>query len=295
MQPDLPLDPYLLGLLLGDGALKSNGIMYSTSDEELLASVRSLVPAGIRVWQSSSNCYDYRLSARAGQPNPLLARIRQLGLAGKTSYYKFIPESYKRSSIADRIAILQGLCDTDGAVGPKGGHVEFSTSSEQLAQDLQEVVESLGGTARLTARIPSYTHKGERLTGAVAYRLHINLPAAVQPFRLQRKQNGYHGGATLRTHPKRLIRKIEFKGYEATQCIRVDAPDHLYLTNHFVVTHNTASSASVAHLLNAYPAIVIGPAHMPEKWVEELQDTVPDIYPVIVTNIAEMRGVYEEY
>ncbi len=88
----------------------------------------------------------------------------------------------------------------------------------------------------------------------------------------------------------------------------LDAQKHMAIaTSRVLKAHKTAtmvaemgfgkssSSASVAHLLNAYPAIVIGPAHMPEKWVEELQDTVPDIYPVIVTNIAEMRGVYEEY
>lgn len=293
VQPDLPIEPYLLGLLLGDGTLQLHGINFTTADEELLASVRHLVPIEVNLHDNKR--YTYRLTAKPGQPNPLLNQIRQLGLGGKTSYYKFIPDPYKRASIPARIALLQGLCDTDGTVEPKGGRVEYSTSSQQLALDVQELVESLGGTARLMSRIPGYTHKGERLTGAIAYRLHIHLPATIQPFRLQRKRNRYHGGATLRTLPKRLIRKIEFKGYEETQCIRVAAPDHLYLTGHFAVTHNTAIAASTLHLLDAYPAILIGPPHLTEKWADEFRDTVPDIMPVIVTNIVELRGVYEEY
>jgi hypothetical protein len=181
--------------------------------------------------------------------NPLLKHLRALGLTGTRATTKFIPTNYKFNTVANRIALLQGLLDTDGSVDTRS-HIEYSTSSKQLARDVIELVQSLGGTATVSARIPKYTYQGQRREGQRSYRLVISLPAAIRPFRLSRKANRY-------THrpkypPSRAITAVTFVGRKEAQCIAVDAPDHLYVTDDYIVTHNTVMGMLIGHALQQF-------------------------------------------
>lgn len=238
---DLPLDPYLLGTLIGDGCLRTS-TMLSTADEEILESARVLVPAGVEVRHQAA--YDYRLSGTKGKKNPVTAALAQVGLRGTTSTDKFIPNQYKFSSAADRLALLQGLLDTDGGVKPGTNNISFSTSSEQLADDVIELVRSLGGRASKNRRLTHYTHNGEKRQGKPSYRLGIRLPAGLTPFRLSRKLSAWTPAAKY--EPTRAIVSIERIGVKAAQCIAVDAPDHLYVTDDYIVTHNTSLLRTLA-------------------------------------------------
>jgi hypothetical protein len=171
---------------------------------------------------------------------------RALGLTGTRAVSKFIPYIYKFNGVADRVALLQGLLDTDGSVDG-ASRIEFSTVSKQLARDVIELVQSLGGTATLSERIPTYTYQGQRRQGRRSYRLNIALPAEIRPFRLSRKANRY-------THrpkypPSRAITEVQYVGRKQAQCIAVDAPDHLYVTDDYIVTHNTMIGMLIAHAM----------------------------------------------
>ena len=168
--------------------------------------------------------------------SPLLNYLKDNNLWMQDAMGKHIPSDYKFSSIEDRIALLQGLMDTDGSCSIDGT-VEFSTSSPQLADDVKWLVQSLGGTVSMSERNTTYTYKNRIKTGKKSYRLYMKIPNDIMPFRLDRKNKNIQ----LRTkYPiRRFISNVEYIGKKEAQCILIDHPDHLYLTNDCIVTHNT--------------------------------------------------------
>lgn len=154
--------------------------------------------------------------------------LRALGLMGKRSYEKSIPAAYRFNSVEVRLDILRGLMDTDGTVDVKTGMPSFCSTSEQLASDVQWLVESLGGICRIT-------EKGTT-SGRTAYQCWIRYDRPTDLFRLQRKREL----CKERRRPvRRMLLSIEPIGSKPCQCIAIDHPSRLYLTDHFVPTHNS--------------------------------------------------------
>ncbi|MFF4350819.1 helicase-related protein [Streptomyces sp. NPDC001530] len=223
-----PLDPYLFGLLLGDGSFRHN-LRLSTVDDEIREAVDAAVaPDCVLVPVPGSKCdYTVRLAGPkgGGRRNPVISTLRSLGLWGVTSHDKFVPLVFKNTTIKNRLSLLQGLMDTDGTVKPSGLDASFCSASKQLAEDVAWLVRSLGGRARVVPKKEAYT-------------VSVALPDAYVPFRLSRK------AAPVRPRPKyntfrRGIRAVEYVGRKPVQCISVAHPDHAYVTDHFTVTHNT--------------------------------------------------------
>lgn len=165
--------------------------------------------------------------------------LRKHDLWMQTSQDKYIPDEYKYSSVEQRIALLQGLMDADGSID-KTGHIEFTTISPRLAEDVKWLVQSLGGTVVTVSRVTKYTYNNEKRKGKVSYRLYIVMPNEINPFRLPRKRNR----VKLRTKyfARRYITNVEYIGQKQAQCILVDSDEHLYITNDCIVTHNTLVS-----------------------------------------------------
>lgn len=235
----LTVDPYLLGVLIGDGSL-SQSVALTTADRELLDDVATRLPELIRPYQTKPGGYTYILSTpfQGGNDrnkNVLLTQLRELGLHGKKSNAKFIPERYMVASIWDRLSMLHGLCDTDGSATP--GACEYTTVSNRLAEQVKELVRSLGGRASSVLRTTKYRHNGEVRAGQPSHRIHIRLPQGMCPFKLSRKASIYNQAS--RTEPARRILSIEPVGMKECQCIAVDSPSHLYVTDEYIVTHNT--------------------------------------------------------
>jgi hypothetical protein len=129
----LPVHPYLVGVLLGDGGLSTNSIILTTADDELLDYIREYLPHPVKL-KPSGNKYGWRLSVgRKETRNPLLDSFRDMGLMGHRSYDKFIPDDYLYSDSADRLALLQGLLDTDGTVANSIA-ADYLTTSLELAK-----------------------------------------------------------------------------------------------------------------------------------------------------------------
>jgi len=267
IQDDFVIDPYLMGLLLGDGTISGGGIQISTPDEEIVESVQRLIPETYTIKKVKGSDYDYSITKGRGYKNELLNELRRLKLYGAHSYEKFIPRCYLFASVKDRLSILQGLMDTDGYAGESP---EYSSSSLCLAQGVVFLVQSLGGTARIGVKEnPTYTYKGQKLTGRTSYRVTMTLPAGIKLFRLARKANNYHAATR---GLGRWIDSIDENNRQPTQCISVASPDESYVTEHFIVTHNTPMQLTWAQNIVQYtnkPVLVLAPLAVTGQTLDE--------------------------
>jgi phosphate starvation-inducible PhoH-like protein len=253
---DVPMDPYALGLLLGDGCLTGKTTpSFCTTDPELAVALEELLD-GIELRRKASGI-DFDLHHVGGHrggvivANPVTATLRALGLIGTRSGTKFVPELYLHNEAAVRLAILQGLLDSDGGPVTQRGRtcrVQYVTCSERLHEDVTFLVRSLGGVAYSRRREAAGRPPGRANGRPVHHRsdafvMDIRLPDGVEPFRLGRKRSRFlaDGGG----RPMRFVHEIEPAGDAETVCIQVAAADSLYLTDDFLVTHNTLNDSFV--------------------------------------------------
>jgi phosphate starvation-inducible PhoH-like protein len=203
----VPLDPYALGLLLGDGCIRCVPNRITDAGEVIT------------------------------QEGPVTGALRQMGLAGTRSNSKFIPEDYLLNTPDVRLAVLQGLLDTDGGPVTQVGRtcrIQFTTVSDRLRDDVVFLVRSLGGVAYVRTRPAE---------GSDAHVIDIRLPEGIVPFRMVRKAEKYD--STGGGRPLRFVDRIEPEGTEEAVCIQVAAEDSLYVTEDFLLTHNTLNDAFI--------------------------------------------------
>jgi phosphate starvation-inducible PhoH-like protein len=250
----VPMDAYALGLMLGDGCLTdSTTPSFSTRDPELASALQVTIP-GTEVSPEQPPGYVLKRRRSPGESvtleNPITGVARCLGLHGTRSDTKFVPEVYLYNSAEVRLAVLQGLLDTDG--GPvthqgRGCRVRYTTTSPRLRDDVIFLVRSLGGVAHWRTRQAAGRTHGNAKERPVGYRhdayaLDIRLPRGTEPFVLARKaaKYGTDGG-----RPMRFIDSIEPAGHAECVCIQVAAEDSLYVTEDFLITHNTLNDSFI--------------------------------------------------
>ena len=256
---ELPVPPYALGALLGDGSFRrgrlGTAIKFTSADADILARLGEALPDYELVSTGANRGLDYRLRQKVRtKPSPLRVALETLGVLGLGSHEKFIPEVYFQGSVAQRLALLQGLLDTDGSVG-NGTHATFASTSKALAEGVQRLAWSLGGIAKIMPRQTHYrSTSGERLPGKPSWRVSIIHPDVASLFSLPRKV------ATCKPNTKNYrlrITGIEPIGRKPAQCISVDHPDQLYVTDDYIVTHNTTYMAFVIGQAEKYGARVV--------------------------------------
>ncbi len=291
---ELPLDPYVLGLLIGNGSYTQNTVTYTTRDLETVDTIASKLPVGfdIRLFnQSNENkleCYFVRSPFHKDGPI-FKTVIEKLGIHGQNSYTKTIPDVYLHASTEQRWELLRGLLDSDGTLNRDGSGISYTTSSSRLASDVQYLVRSLGGFASLRSRIPTYTHNGEKKKGALSYTVGIHLKKPSMAFKLSRKKdltnddNQYSAGLKLR------VSSIEYVGEEETQCISVEHSSHLYITDDFIVTHNTFTAVKALSLLSYKFVCILKPKYV-EKWVADLSSKDKGILDIKPEEIMVVQG-----
>lgn len=246
---NIEIPPYLLGCLIGDGSI-SHHPMISNGDKDIIERCNSeLKNLGCFLRQKSK--YDWsicNINKSWNQPNKIANLLAKLDLFPSLSHTKNIPEDYLFNTIEARIALLQGLMDTDGTVDKRSGSLSFTTTSENLSKNFIHLIQSLGGKATISSRRPSFNYKGEKKVGRIAYTIFISLPNDIKPFYCNRK--AILTKDKTKYQPTRYIEKIEFIGEKPAQCIYLDDPSHLYITDNFIVTHNTLlTSACGLHML----------------------------------------------
>ncbi len=184
-------------------------------------------------------------AAGPGRGSATRRAVEHYGLLGLSSLEKFVPRDYLLGTLEERLDLLRGLLDTDGHVIVPGGRtVEFSTSSPQLADDLIWLVRSLGGIVSHRQKLPTYTYKGEHRIGAVSMRMRFWFPNGIVP--VSSRKHLARWNMESDRFVGRFIESVEPAGEKPCQCILVDSDDHLYVTNDFVVTHNTAFCLNIA-------------------------------------------------
>ena len=271
----VPLDPYALGLLLGDGCLTATTTpSFATADRALAEALEERLD-GIELVHRGGPDYVLRHvdGHRGGVivANPVTAALRKLGLAGTRSSTKFVPTEYLLNDAEVRLGVLQGLLDSDGGPVAQRGRtcrVQYTTCSPELRDDVAYLVRSLGGVAYGRRRAAEGRAPGLAQGRLVHHRsdafiLDIRLPAGLEPFRLERKKARYDESGGGR--PMRFIESIEPAGTMQTVCIQVAAEDSLYVTDDFLVTHNTLNDSFII--------------------LDEAQNTTPEQMKMIMTRL----------
>lgn len=274
-----PVDPYLLGLLLGDGCITgSHHNMSISCNNEDMKFYRTVLG-------DTDISYLHRLISIVGDRNrQLIKKLKDYGLYGTYSYNKFIPDSYKFGSIETRYEIVRGLMDTDGTNPPNKFACSYSTVSEQLAEDMMFILRSLGCVVTLTTDIGKYKKDGIVHECRKVYQLYIKTVDSGKLFKLPRKVKVNNRVKEI----SKRVTEVEITNEVITgRCITVSNPNGLYITNDFIVTHNS-------HLARLW--LVMRALKYSNSRGVLIRLTFPDLQRSAIDCIKqEYKGVYQDY
>lgn len=228
------LDPYILGLWLGDG--QSDQFSLTSIDEEIIDSWKNY--AIKNNFDIRERGLSYHLSGKIkNSPKKILRRLSVLK-------NKHIPEEYFFGSINQRLSLLQGLMDTDGTIGFKG-YSTFDNTNHKLIKGVERLCWSLGIKTKLKTKPTTWVHNGVRKR-SFSYRLFINTDLPI--FRLTRKLNKIEvneSAKSISSARSSAIVDIKEVGVRPSVCIKVDNKSHLFLAGDYIVTHNSLWSANI--------------------------------------------------
>jgi replicative DNA helicase len=234
---NVSIDPYVMGILLGDGSVSNNTCVYHTMDIEIheyMTTYTNSLGLDVKIdnQRKENKATSYRI-------NGFQDKLRAAGIFGHNCYSKFVPKEYIYNSVEVRLAVLAGLLDTDGdcTVHNRSGNsrVRFGSVSLQLCKDVKEIVQSLGGLCSVNK-----THSSCNGKEFDSYRCEVRLPDGINPFRLPRKAEKFTGRQIGEL--KRTIVKIEKVGKDDARCLTLSDDDGLFMTDNYVVTHNTGKT-----------------------------------------------------
>ena len=240
------IDPYVLGAIIGDGCitesvLAQQYVVFTSMDQEIID----------RFITNGYDMSDYRQDPNGKAKiykihnSDLIESLKKLKIAGNNSQSHFIPSAYKFAPIEDRISLMQGLIDTDGYVDDRG-HITYTTTSKQLAEDVAFIVRSLGGVATITQSKAGYkNNEGVFIQCNDAYDVQIRTTMNPDLCGISRKKERarYEFNGGFSKLGKRIV-DVEYIGMKEGRCITVDDPSGLYCVDNFTVTHNSFLGAS---------------------------------------------------
>jgi hypothetical protein len=243
---DVPIDPYTLGLLLGDGSVKStkgNTVRF-TSNYCDLTEYNKFIPNIYKFTTPSDDRHCYIRIPNAE------SYLKKLNLNNKTSINKFIPNIYKFNTSEIRLNILKGLLDTDGYVGQ--GTPVFNTISKQLAEDVCFIARSLGYHSKIYLNKAGYK-KGDiyiQCNDSYAIKIWTNENLFKLPRKLKKLSKNPSGKLKARMLGIPII-DIKYSHREKAKCITVNNKSECYLINDFIVTHNSKGTTA-SKFVNAW-------------------------------------------
>lgn len=224
----LPIEPYMLGVWLGDGSSQCARIHFHADEAEYYKA------------QADSAGYGFSIKPNRQRGNSceaviggLNTQLRESGLLGN----KHIPRAYLRASVAQRLALLQGIVDTDGHIDKVNGRCEITTVSPTLRDGYMELARSLGLKATCVTGRATIDGRdcGEKYR--IGFQPTTDMPAARMPRKADRIRPP---SDTYQISKTRTITAIEPVDSVPVKCIQVDSPSHLYLAGEAMIpTHNT--------------------------------------------------------
>ena len=236
---DLNIDSEFLGLLLGDGGITSKTISFTNSELDILNKFKKHLEKMNITYCENDRVTHKRLNLHKSKSSKLISELSNLHLMGCGSREKFIPQEYLFSNIEDRAKLLSALLNTDGCV-EKGVSFRFSSYSKQLAIDVRELALSLGINATYYEKDRTSNESTSKYEKEIEYTIHLMGEfEVIIPYLSDKHKSKLKN--RKRKYKKSII-NIEYVGDKESQCIMVDNPSHLYLTDDYIVTHNTTSA-----------------------------------------------------
>lgn len=229
------IDPYVLGCLIGNGTLGKEQIRFTQNDKEVISKISKKIFKACKIIKYNQK-YQYgiiRKEYKKRTRNPILKKLEDYQLLNKKSNEKFIPKKFLYSSVENRLELLRGLMDTDGNACYGCSLCQYTTTSCQLKDDIIELIRGLGGKARYRTEQTILKFSKENKKNKI-YRVYFSID--INPFYLKRKAEKYRKPVF---NYQKMIVNIEKVRQEECQCIMIDHPEHLYVTDGYTLTHNT--------------------------------------------------------
>ena len=279
METDLPIDPYVLGVWLGDGCCHSASLSISNDEEDIIKKVSEKLSTNYAVHGNYN--YTNRIH-KNDKTSKVLSTLLSIGL-DIYSCNRFIPQEYLHASIEQRKELLKGLMDSDGYVGDKN-KFSFSTTSERLKDGFVELCRGLGYIVGINKdNRPRYKSGG-------CWKITIQTNDII--FSSQKHLGKYYANLEKYKNKNReykhdhvRIESVEYVGEKECQCIMVSNPSHVYVTNDYIVTHNTVALyyAPMEYLVNNDNAkIVCFMRNVSDFWgAGKVNDTLKRMYPLV--------------
>lgn len=218
---ELPLDPYLVGILIGDGSLSmddSTEISLGINKEHIIEKI--ILPEGLSLsvnFDELKNYFRVKIIGKTLTGKTIRDLLKEIGLQGLKSDTKFIPKTYLYNDFQSRLSLLQGLSDTDGHINERG-LLEYSTINKNLYLGILELLRGLGKDA--------FSYLLKRKDGSSYSNKSI--------YRISELKGYKYGNKIIEIEPIDEIVEM--------QCIKVSNSDNLYFTDDYILTHNTSTT-----------------------------------------------------
>lgn len=259
-EAELSVDPYVMGVLVGNGSLREPQLTVSSDDEYTVRRVAESFDVSVKKLSDKNYGWAFPTGEKHGSTDVLVqtksALVEYSDLIGCYSSDRRIPEQFMISSVEQRWELVRGLFDTDGSIDKTSGrfNVSYSTFSEGLAQDVRSLLFSLG----VSNTVNTWTRERDGRM-MVEYAVHVSVSNEQKAdfFALPRKKN-IAEDAVAATAGRSRVKKFDMVGIadievldqkEHATCIYVDNDEHLYQAGEFIVTHNTELTKAVSQVL----------------------------------------------
>lgn len=253
------VDPYILGLMLGDGGFTTTTLTFTNAEEDIFDDFVEFANAnGYRISRKNfDNHYQLRIcDDESKNGNRFKDSIEKLGLLGCGSREKFIPENYLNATLETRTSLLSGLLNTDGSF--VGSRFIYATYSEKLANDIAYLARSLGFISTVFSYDRTNEDSNDSYENEIEYRVSIKVDAYKQ-YKFNRlnlsdkHKNSIAKANFVVNQVHKNIASIEKFGEEECKCIMLEdflnGGEELYITRDFIVTHNTTLIQKVCEKL----------------------------------------------
>lgn len=268
----LPVDPYVLGCFIGNGCCRERVLTISSPDRYVPNKIAKIYGFTVKKLSKNNFSYAFYKHGKPVQTKEFFADIPEI--SGAFSYEKRIPDGYMYNSIENRMALIQGLMDTDGSISYGDGRyrISYSSTSEELLKQIQWLFWSMGWTG-----IIHNDNRPEKYTsgycGILIPRVQNSDKSKLFTYPPKRKlADAAYCKKQDDRYSKLLIKNIRLSHYEECRCIMVDNPTHLYLTENCIVTHNTFCAGYAMGELGMKTLIIMHRDSLRSQWVKSLYD-----------------------
>lgn len=272
---DVPIHPYVLGAFIGNGCLTDSNLVISSGDDFVPRKISGLTGYYVK-YPVNNNCgYSfYHNKERKGYPVWTKSFFKDIPQVVGYSRDKYIPDCYMYNDVETRMELLRGLLDTDGSITESDGrfNISYSSTSKKLLEQIQQLIWGLG----YIANIGTPDRREDKYKEGYCSQLNIRVPQRFKqqlfthPRKLKLAQEAGLRNDWQQPFRHLLIKDIKLVGKDEATCIMVDAEDQLYLTEDFIVTHNTFMACYCAIKVGARTLIIAPTTGVKVQWAETL-------------------------